>query len=384
MNIYLDNNATTQPLPAVVEAMVDCLVNGFANPSSLHLPGRRVKAKIEQAREHLAALIGCQSPSEVIFTSGGTESINVAFFMAAQSWHGRIPHIVVSAVEHAAVLDAAKFYALQGVKIDIIGVDQHGNLDLDELRAVLAKASQGCLVSLMLANNETGTLFPIREIAQLCRQSRALFHVDAVQAMGKVKIDVKLIDCDFLSLSGHKFHGPKGVGALYLRHGIALQGMIKGHQENGLRGGTENVPGIIGMGVAAQAAFSIADEDFDRLKDLRNRLEFGILAAVPGAQVNGHQINRLCNTSNIFFPGKNAATLVEQLSSRGVHVSAGAACTTGGRPSHVLRAMGLGDERSNASLRFSLCQFTTPGEIEEVIPVVRHVVLSSPTVHAVN
>lgn len=384
MDVYLDNNATTKPLDSVVVAMEDCLTDAWANPSSHHLPGRRARARIEKAREAVAALIGCKSPTEVVFTSGGTESISQAFSIADHLSREETPFIVVSAVEHAAVLQAAESRRARGSSVQLIRVDDKGNLDCQNLCDVLGKAPKGTFVSLILANNETGVIFRIKEVAELCRSYGARLHVDAVQAIGKIPVKACELECDYLSMSAHKFHGPKGIGALYIRHGTPKMAIIEGHQENGMRGGTENVPGIIGMGVSADAVLNGLEEDIRRMSTLRDRLEIAILSAMQSAEVNGNRDNRLCNTSNISFPGKDSAVLVEQLSARGVHVSAGAACTTGGQPSHVLRAMGLSEERANSSLRFSVSKLTTDNDIETAAAAVIQVLASSLDVHNIR
>ena len=384
MNVYIDNNATTQPLQSVVNAMIPFLEGTYANPSSLHLPGRTVRARVEQAREDVAAMIRCNSPSDIIFTSGGTESICHAFFIGLENQRQKDPHIVVSAVEHAAVLEVTSFYRSKGAHIDEVAVGRDGKLDFSNLEEVLAHSPRQTFVSIMLANNETGVLFPLPEVAELCKRYNAYLHVDAVQAVGKFPIDVSSLGCDYLSLSAHKFHGPKGIGALYIRNGAPRLSILKGHQENGARGGTENVPGIIGMGAASQAVMTSLEADIHRMRELRDKLEVAILRAVPVAEINGDRNNRLCNTSNIFFPGKNSASMVEQLSARGVYVSSGAACTTGKEPSHVLRAMGLSDKRANASLRFSVSKLSSDDDVTAAVDAVNQVFTSSLDVHEVN
>ena len=381
--IYLDNNATTRPLDTVVKAVTSCMSAGFANPSSTHSAGRKVRAAIEKARETVASLIGANVPSSIVLTSGGTEGISQAFFIANET--GRKPlDIIISSVEHAAVLESAENHAQKGARVHIIEVDQSGLFKMSNLESLLERLPRGAFVSLMMANNETGVVFSIPEIAGICKKFGALLHIDAVQAIGKMAVSVEDLQCDYLSLSAHKFHGPKGVGALYIRHGAPRLAMIKGHQENSTRGGTENVPGIIGMGVAAEDITSKTTINMTDTGKLRDTFETAILSAIAGTEVNGDRINRLSNTSNIFFPGKNSASMVEQLSARGILASAGAACTTGGKSSHVLRAMGLGDDRANSSLRFSLSKFTTAEEIERAIEAVKKVVLSSLDVYAVN
>jgi cysteine desulfurase len=386
MSIYFDNNSTTKPLEAVTTAMMEVLGDGdgYANPSSTHILGRRARARIEQARETIATMIGCHTPNDVVFTSGGTESISQALFIGIESQKPASATLIMSAVEHAAVLEAAAYHSAQGVRVETVGVSTKGQLDIPHLERVLRKTPKGTLVSIMLANNETGVIFPIPEVAAICRAHGAYLHVDAVQAVGKTPVNVMALGCDYLSLSAHKFHGPKGIGALYIRNGAPRTSLIKGHQESGARGGTENVPGIIGMATAAQAIWPRIVDNSLSLENLRHQLESSILSAIPGTQINGDTEPRLCNTSNIYFPGKNSAILVEQLSARGVHVSSGAACTTGGKPSHVLLAMGLGDERANSSLRFSLSKLSSESEVDFAVTTVKQVFASSLDVHKVD
>jgi cysteine desulfurase len=379
MEIYLDNNATTRPLAAVAEAAGMCMAEGFANPSSAHLAGRAARIKVEKAREAVAALIGAPAPTDIVFTSGGTESIAQVFAIARREAErrGNKPYIIHSSVEHAAVLDAAGRAAARGATVKSVTVDSHGNLNIDALGAALAVAPAGAFVFLMLANNETGVIFDIPQAAQLCHAHGAFLHVDAVQAAGKIALSVERLGCDYLSLSAHKFHGIKGAGAIYMRRGYPCAPLIAGHQEGGLRGGTENVPGIVAMGVAAKSVLENLEIDAGRVGALRDRLEIGVKSAIPGAAINGVEARRLPNTTNIFFPRKDAATLLERLSARGVYVSAGAACSTGGQPSHVLRAMGQSEARANASLRFSLSSFTTEEEIDAALTIVTEVVATS-------
>jgi cysteine desulfurase len=379
MSVYLDNNATTQPLPEVVKGVLDNLTEGFANPSSTHQAGRVARINVERARESVARLIGCRIASDIIFTSCGTESISQVFAIAVAhaTKVAMVPCIIHSAVEHAAVLDAASTVMARGARVHSVGVDRQGSLDLAALRSLLMGSPKGTFVFLMLANNETGIIFPIKETASICHEFGAFLHVDAVQAIGKMPVDVVDLDCDYLSLSAHKFHGLKGSGALYIRQGCPRAPLISGHQESGMRGGTENVPGIVAMGVAAQASIEEQVTNSEKMRSLRDRLENSILDTIKGSAVNGVGATRLCNTTNIFFPDKDASVLMEQLSNRGVFVSSGAACSTGGKPSHVLQAMGLGDKRANASLRFSLSKFSSEADIEAAVSAVNQVYSSS-------
>lgn len=382
MAVYLDNNATTKPLPEVVVAMHPFLQDSYGNPSSPHQFGQECRRAVEDARASVAELITAKIPTEIVFTSCATESISQAFHIASTAFGKKPFQIVTSSVEHVAVLETAEHYRAHGAQITVISVDSKGNLDLQELSAALSKGT--AFVSLMLANNETGVIFPIQEAGVLCKRHQAIFHVDAVQGIGKTGVDVRELQCDYLSISAHKFHGPKGVGALYIRHGAPRAALIKGHQEDNTRGGTENVPGIVGMGVAAQAVRAGLPSDMKRMSELRDTLEQGILAAVPRSEVNGDTSRRLCNTTSIHFPKKNSAQLVERLSGQGLFISAGAACTTGGKPSHVLRAMGLGEERANGSLRFSVGKLTTQADIKSALQIVPEAVKASMDVFAVS
>jgi cysteine desulfurase len=384
MGIYLDNNATTAPLRAVVDAVLAALQENSANPSSLHGPGRLARTSVEHAREQVAALVRCGQPEEIIFTSGGTESICQALYAGTQAPSGHQPRLIISTVEHSAVFDAAMRRKTDNVLMLETGVDGRGTLDLDALEGNL-RASPSCsLVSVTLANNETGVVFPALKIRDLCHKYGMRLHLDAVQAAGKMPIDVNELGCDYLSLAAHKFHGPKGAGALYVRTGTPRHALLPGRQECGARGGTENVLGIMGMGVAAHAARVHLDHNQKEMAALRDRLERGILAAIPAARINGDTRNRLCNTTNVHFPGRSAAALVEQLSERGVYVSAGAACSTAGEPSHVLRAMGLGREVANASLRLSVSPATTIEEVEAATRAIVETVSSSPAVYRMD
>ncbi len=382
MSAYLDNNATTQPLTEVATEMARYLDVCYANPSSPHHLGRECRRAVEESRASVSQLITAKAPSEIVFTSCATESISHVFYIASEVLGRQGFRIVVSSVEHTAVLETAEHYESKGATVSILDVDAQGLLDLDKLESALSKGS--AFVSLMWANNETGVIFPIQHVGEMCRRHNSFLHIDAVQAIGKLPVNVREVQCDYLSLSAHKFHGPKGVGALYIRQGSPRMAWMKGHQEEETRGGTENVVGIVGMGAAAKAVISDLQTDTIRMTELRDMLEQGILAASPGSEINGDTGKRLCNTSNIHFPHKNSANLVERLSMKGICVSAGAACTTGGQPSHVLRAMDLGEERANSSLRLSIGKLTTKAEIEEAIQVIPDVVRSSLDVRAVT
>lgn len=376
MEVYLDNNATTLPTTRVIEACLAALRDFPANPSSPHAGGVAARRQVERVRQAVAGFIGAASPSEIIFTSGATESIGLAVNCALADSDGGL---VTSAVEHAAMLHCARHREGLGCRVSVIGVDELGFLLLNELDEVLL--SHPRLISFMLANNETGVLFDMSMIASRCQRGPSLLHIDAAQAIGRTRVKVDELGCDYLSFSAHKFHGPKGIGALYVRSGAPRLAMLPGHQEAGLRAGTENVVGILGLGAA------ISDlVNWERCRQeilvLRDQLELGILAAVPEARVNGGHDSRVCNTTSIYFPFRNAADLVERLSRRGLYVSASAACTTGGEPSHVLQAMGLGRERANGSLRFSLSRFTNAAEVEIACQAVADVFAETPPVLA--
>lgn len=362
--IYLDNNATTAIDPAVVEAMLPFLTEHYGNPSSSYTFGRQAAAAIEQAREQVAALLGAD-PKEIVFTSCGTESDNAAIASALATTGRR--HIVTSSVEHSAVKNQAEHLERLGYGVTWLPVHPNGSLDPDSVAAALRDDT--AIVSLMWANNETGVLFPIREIAALCAERGVLFHTDAVQAVGKIPIHFSQTPLHFLSLSGHKLHAPKGVGALAIRRRTKFSPfLLGGAQEKGKRAGTENVASIIGLGRACQLAAERIEDENTRVRALRDQLEAGILARVPGAKVNGAGADRLPNTTNITFPGADAATLLTRLDQAGVCASAGSACTSGAlSPSHVLKAMGLRDTDALASIRFSLASSNTAAEIEAVL-----------------
>jgi cysteine desulfurase len=362
--IYLDNNATTRPLDEVVEAMLPFLRDEYANPSSVHRFGQQVRHKIELAREQVAGLINA-SPREIVFTSCGTESINHAIRGTLKSRGKR--HLITSAVEHSAVRTLVKQLRAEGIEVDEIGVDHGGRLNTAELETALREETG--LVSLMWANNETGVMFDVARIAALCKERNTPLHIDAVQAVGKVDIDVATLPVTLLSLSAHKFHGTKGVGALFIRRRTRVAPIIVGGgQERGTRAGTENVAGIIGMGVAAEIASRRSDEDRRRIGELRDRLESGILDAIPDARVNGCREHRVDTTTNIGFKRLQAEAILILLSEAGVCASSGAACSSGSlEPSHVLEAMGVEQAFAHGSVRFSLSRFTTREEVDHVV-----------------
>jgi len=363
--IYLDNNATTQPLSEVVEAMHTCLRDAYANPSSVHQFGQNVRHKVECAREQIARLIGA-SPKEIIFTSGGTESINLAI-RGGLRIHPHRRHFVTTAVEHSAVLRVAEQLAAEGYTVDYVGVDREGRLDEAEWAEKITERT--ALVSLLHANNETGVMFDVPRLAAVAAEKGVPVHVDAVQSAGKVPLDVTSWPVQLVSIAGHKFHGPKGVGALYVRRRTRIEPLILGgSQERLLRGGTENVEGIVGMGVAAEIAVRDRAHVTEHVRGLRDALEADVLATVPFSHVSGRGTERIYNTSNLAFEGLEAEAILILLSEAGICASAGAACSSGSlEPSHVLKAMGIDDRIAHGAIRFSLSRFNTREEIDRVV-----------------
>ena len=361
MEIYLDNNATTRVLPEVVEAMMPFLTERYGNPSSIHRFGSEVGQKVAAAREQVAALIGAADPIEVIFTSCGTEGDNAAVRGVLEARAGK-RHIVTTQVEHPAILGLCQHLEKKGYRVTWLGVDADGALDLAELRAALDDDT--ALVSIMWANNETGVIFPIEKIAEIVRSKNIPLHVDAVQAAGKLSLKVKELPIDLLTISAHKFHAPKGIGALYVRRGLTFSPfMIGGHQERNRRAGTENVASIIGMGKAAEIALDrIGDEV--RVKELRDQLEALLLESCPGSRVNGAGQPRLPNTANISFRYLEGESILVLLDQQGICASTGSACTAGSsEPSHVLRAMKVPADWLQGAVRFSMSRFNTREEI---------------------
>lgn len=365
MEAYLDNNATTPVAPEVLEAMRPFFETEYGNPSSIHNVGGRVKRHIDDAREKVAALLNAD-PSEIIFTSCGTESDNHAIRGALEA-HPSKKHIVTSRVEHPAVLTLCRHLEKQGSPLTEIVVDRDGLPDMNQLRESVTQNT--AVVSMMWANNETGVIFPIEEIGALCRERGALFHSDAVQAVGKIKIDVKKTPVDMLSISGHKLHTPKGIGVLYIRRGARCAPfLLGGHQENGRRGGTENVPYIVGLGVAAELAAAGLDDENTRVRALRDKLEKGLLTTCKDARLNGHPEKRLPNTTNISFEYIEGESILLMLDREGIAASSGSACTSGSlEPSHVMRAMGVPFTAAHGSTRFSLSRYNTEAEIDHVL-----------------
>ncbi len=360
-NIYLDNNATTQPAPEVLAAMEPFLRDLWGNPSSMHRFGGQVKRHVERAREQVAALVHAD-PAEIIFTSCGTESDNTAIRGAVEAAMQRM-NVVTSRVEHPAVLAPCRYLAEKGCRLHEIAVDAEGQLDMVQLGEALRDGP--AVVSLMWANNETGVIFPIPEIAEMVKAAGGVLHTDAVQAVGKVPVDMRKTAVDMLSMSGHKIHAPKGVGALFVRKGTRVHPfLLGGHQEESRRAGTENVPYIIGLGCACEMARLGLEKEQAALAMRRDRLEKGLLATCPDARVNGDRVHRLPNTLNISFEYIEGESILYMLSDVGIAASSGSACTSGSlEPSHVLRAMGVPFTAVHGSVRFSLSRYTTDQDI---------------------
>ena len=364
--IYMDNNATTKVAPEVLDAMLPYFSEYYGNPSSMHSFGGNVTTKIEAARERVAELIGAV-PEEIIFTSCGTESDSTAVRAAIESNSDK-KHIVTSRVEHPAIKNLYEKYSKQGYRVTFVPVDKQGRLDLDYLFQNLSDDT--AVVSIMWANNETGIIFPIEEISREIKSRGIVFHTDAVQVVGKIPIDVGNTGVDMLSLSGHKLHAPKGIGALYIRKGTKFSPfMVGGHQEKGRRGGTENTASIIGLGKAAELAKKHLDENgYERVKDLRDTLERTILQNVPNTIVNGDRENRLPNTTSIAFEYVEGEAILLMMNEYGICASSGSACTSGSlEPSHVLRAMGVPFTAAHGSIRFSLSRYNTEDEVAVVL-----------------
>jgi cysteine desulfurase len=372
--VYLDNNATTRADPAVVAAMLPFFSDQFGNASSSHAFGSEVAGALRQARKSLQALVGAAFDHEIVFTSGGTESDNAAILSALETQAGR-DEIVTTAVEHPAILSLVEYLRdARGIKVHLIGVDAAGRLDLEAYKQALGPRT--AIASVMWANNETGTLFPVQDLARLAHECGALFHSDAVQAVGKVVIDLKSADVDMLSLSGHKLHGPKGIGALYLRKGTPFAPLVRGGpQERRRRGGTENTTGIVGLGKAAElAATHMADEQ-TRVRALRDHLEQGIIQTIGYCSALGDCDHRLPNTSNIAFQHLEGEPIVQRLSQAGIAASLGSACASGSmEPSHVLRAMNVPPDLLRGAVRFSLSRDNTLDDVERVLQVLPEII----------
>lgn len=372
--VYLDNNATTRVDSEVVQAMIPYFTEHFGNASSMHAFGSSVGAAIKAARQSVQRLIGAEHDHEIVFTSGGTESDNAAILSALET-QGARNEIVTTTVEHPAVLSLCKHLSeTRGIKIHYVPVDARGRLDVDAYRKVLGPRT--AIASVMWANNETGTIFPVERLAELAHEAGALFHSDGVQAVGKLPMDLKATEIDLLSLSGHKLHGPKGIGALYVRRGVRLRPLVRGgHQERGRRAGTENAPAIVGLGKAAELALLHMDEEQTRVRALRDRLEQALLRAVDRSMVTGDPGNRLPNTSNIAFEFIEGEAILLLLNRAGIAASSGSACTSGSlEPSHVLRAMNVPYTAAHGAIRFSFSRENQEADVDQVIESVPAVI----------
>jgi len=377
MRVYLDYNATTPVDPAVLAAMVQYFTENFGNAGSVHTPGQSARAAVDAARESVAALIGA-TPNEIVFTSGGTEADNLAIFGAVAASPKPRKHVITTAIDHHAVLHSCEELARQGVEVTVVdvgrGPDSQGVVDPDQIRRALRPGT--VLITVMHANNELGTIQPIEEIGRIATEAGVCFHCDAVQSAGKVPLDVKKLGVDLLSISAHKFCGPKGVGALYVRSSTRIVPRAwGGHAERDRRAGTENVPSIVGIGKAAELARVKLPEDSARIRALRDRLETALLERIPNARVNGDRSRRVPNTSNLAFPGAGGEAMLIALDLQGIACSTGAACSSGStEPSHVLLAAGLSHDDARSTVRFSLGRATTPEEIDYAISVIPGVV----------
>lgn len=367
--IYLDHNATTPVEPAVLDAMLPYFSTEFGNAASIHTVGQRARAAVETAREQVAALLGAR-PQEIVFTSGGTESDNHAIFGVVRGSSAPQKHIITTAIEHEAVLNTCQALEKQGVAVTWLPVDANGLVTAQQIADAIRPET--VLITVMHANNELGTIEPLAEIGKIAAERDIYFHSDAVQSSGKLPLDVNALGVDFLSISGHKFYAPKGIGALYIRGGSRLQQLLYGgHHQRGFRPGTENVPGIVGLGKAAELARKSLAEDTERVAKLRDELERGLLSHIPHARANAAAAPRTFNTTNITFPGLEGEALVIALDLKGIACSTGAACSSGAvEPSHVLTAIGLSADDARASIRFSLGRHTTAQEISYALEAV--------------
>ena len=364
--VYLDNNATTRVADEVTAAMLPFFGEKYGNASSMHTFGGEVQHALDKARAQVAALLGAPDPADIIFTSCGSESDNTAIFSAIRALPDR-RHIVTSRVEHPAVLNTFRYLQAQGYRVTFLGVDQDGQLDLGELRRVVSQDT--ALVSLMHANNETGVIFPVEEAAAIAKAAGALFHTDAVQSAGKIPLDMKKSVIDMLSISGHKLHAPKGIGALFVRKGTPfVPFMMGGHQEHGRRAGTENSPYIVGFGKACELALARLHDENTRVKALRDRLQAGLMEKISHTRLNGDWASRLPNTLNLSFEFVEGEAILLMLSDFGIAASSGSACTSGSlEPSHVLRAMGVPFTFAHGSIRFSFSVYNTDAEVDFVL-----------------
>lgn len=373
--VYLDNNATTMVDPQVYEAMQPYFCEMYGNPSSMHEFGGRIMNAVNIAREQVKNFVGASDAKEIVFTASGSEGDNMAIRGVLEANKNK-KHIITTKIEHPAVLNVFKYFEKQGYEVTYLDVDSKGNLDLNQLSESVTEDT--ALVSIMYANNETGVILPVEKAAKIVKQKnpKTKFHTDAVQAAGKIPLDVKNTDIDLLTIAGHKIHAPKGIGALYIKTGTLLPAfVIGGHQERGKRAGTENVPYIVGLGKACEIAQKSMDFELTEVKRLRDKLENGILKTIYNAKVNGSTTNRVPNTTNIGFQYIEGELILLHLSDLGICASSGSACTSGSlEPSHVLKSMGVPFEALHGSIRFSLSRFTTEDEIDYVLKVLPDVI----------
>ena len=365
-NVYFDNSATTKTDERVIEAMMPYITENYGNPSSIYKIGRENRKAVEEAREQVAKALKCES-NEIYFTNGGSESDNTAIRGIAYAYKNKGNHIITSKIEHPAVLETCKQLEKEGFEVSYIGVDENGIIKLDELKNAIKPTTT--LISIMFANNEIGTIEPIEEIGKIAKENNIFFHTDAVQAVGNVRIDVKKLNIDALSMSGHKFYGPKGIGALYVKKGIKFEKLINGgHQERNKRAGTENVAGIVGLGKAIELAYQELDEHNKKIKELRDYYVEQVKAKIPYIRINGDETKRLPGNSNISFRFIEGEGLLLNLDLKGICASSGSACTSGSLdPSHVLLAIGLPHEIAHGSLRISIGKYNTKEEVDYLV-----------------
>ena len=365
-NVYFDNSATTKTDERVIEAMMPYITENYGNPSSIYKIGRENRKAVEEAREQVAKALNCE-PNEIYFTNGGSESDNTAIRGIAYAYKNKGNHIITSKIEHPAVLETCKQLEKEGFDVSYIGVDENGIIKLDELKNAIKPTTT--LISIMFANNEIGTIEPIEEIGKIAKENNIFFHTDAVQAVGNVRIDVKQLNIDALSMSGHKFYGPKGIGALYVKKGIKFEKLINGgHQERNKRAGTENVAGIVGLGKAIELAYQELDEHNKKIKELRDYYVEQVKAKIPYIRINGDETKRLPGNSNISFRFIEGEGLLLNLDLKGICASSGSACTSGSLdPSHVLLAIGLPHEIAHGSLRISIGKYNTKEEVDYLV-----------------
>lgn len=374
MKVYLDHSATTPVDPEVARAMYECMLHNWGNPSSIHSFGREAKKAMEEAREKVAAAIGADDPTEIIFTSGGTEADNLAIKGVAEANAKRGNHIITSSIEHHAVLDACKYLEKHGFEVTYLPVDEYGMVSVEDVRRAITDRT--ILISIMHANNEVGTIQPVEEIGRLAREKGIYFHVDAVQTVGKIPVNVKDLNCDLLSISAHKIYGPKGIGCLYVRKGTRILPIQHGGaQERRRRAGTENMPGIVGFGVAIEKAVREMPERAEKERKLRDKIINTVMNTIPHTKLNGHPEKRLPNNANFSFQYIEGESILLMLDMKGIAASSGSACTSGSlEPSHVLLAMGIPHEIAHGSVRFTLGKDNTEEQIDYLLEVLPEIV----------